>query len=570
MSKTFIIFILFFNLSMSEVFSQTPMINAFRNDSLGAIQIRRQSTFDGNLVRSIFYNNGEIAQWPFQPSAEWPKGTGHSYLDGFSLLISSEIITPGNNQVNHPLQTSYREWMDTDPITGIKWGFEPIPGYCNPTSLKFASSVNPDTWPVKWPSALNLDSSWNGHWFGYFGKDVFYPSFESYFVMDDSKDGEWKRGPYYFYPILGNENRGGLGLRVENRLLQWSGRTIENVLFSLYNIYNISDYTYSKSFFGFYIDLAIGGPNDAEDDMANGSKQIDLVYMFDYDAQGVPNNWETGYIGCALLQTPSNAVNNIDDDSDGMIDERQDDGIDNDEDWFVEIDDVGADGIAGTNDSGEGDGIPTQGEPNFDRTDIHEADQIGLTALSVYRLGQGGTGGGWPKDDEAMWLKMSTGIFDLSLQRSNISLVMSSGSFPLKKWGNERFVSALIFANTLDSLMYHKFFTQKFFESNFDQNLITSLNHNLVENLSDFSLSNNYPNPFNPTTEIQYELKNSANIVLSIFDLNGNKIKNIVDAFQLAGVHKVKFNAQNLASGTYFYTLQIGNKVLSKKMIFLK
>ena len=81
-------------------------------------------------------------------------------------------------------------------------------------------------------------------------------------------------------------------------------------------------------------------------------------------------------------------------------------------------------------DEGEGDGIPTDGEPNFDKTDKDESDQIGLTAVSIYRLGEGGTGGGWAKDDESMWLKMSAGTFDTAIQRSNISMVFASGPFP--------------------------------------------------------------------------------------------------------------------------------------------
>ncbi len=68
--------------------------------------------------------------------------------------------------------------------------------------------------------------------------------------------------------------------------------------------------------------------------------------------------------------------------------------------------DVGQDGVGPFDlqyigpDEGEGDGIPTDGEPNFDKTDKDESDQIGLTSLSIYRFGDGGTGGGWPKDDE--------------------------------------------------------------------------------------------------------------------------------------------------------------------------
>ncbi|MCK7516453.1 MAG: hypothetical protein MZV64_01360 [Ignavibacteriales bacterium] len=66
------------------------------------------------------------------------------------------------------------------------------------------------------------------------------------------------------------------------------------------------------------------------------------------------------------------------------MDERRDDLIDNDGDWNPEFDDVGADGKPGTGDFGEGDGVPTPGEPNFDATDIDESDQIGLTSFQYF------------------------------------------------------------------------------------------------------------------------------------------------------------------------------------------
>jgi hypothetical protein len=60
-------------------------------------------------------------------------------------------------------------------------------------------------------------------------------------------------------------------------------------------------------------------------------------------------------------------------------------------DWLAEFNDVGADGVKDTHDAGEGDGIPTEGEPNFDRTDLNESDQIGLTGFKYNKIkaGQG-------------------------------------------------------------------------------------------------------------------------------------------------------------------------------------
>jgi hypothetical protein len=85
-----------------------------------------------------------------------------------------------------------------------------------------------------------------------------------------------------------------------------------------------------------------------------------------------------------------------------------------------------------------------------------------------------------------------------------------------------------------------------------------------------FSLEQNYPNPFNPTTTIQYSLPFSEKVSLKIFNLLGEEVKTLTDEYQDAGKHSVQFNANNLASGIYFYRLQAGSFIETKKMILIK
>ncbi len=87
-----------------------------------------------------------------------------------------------------------------------------------------------------------------------------------------------------------------------------------------------------------------------------------------------------------------------------------------------------------------------------------------------------------------------------------------------------------------------------------------------------FELSQNYPNPFNPSTTIEYSIpKNSVqNVQLKIYDVLGREVATLVNGKQEAGRYKVKFNANNLPSGIYFYTLRAGDFVATKKMILLK
>ncbi len=84
------------------------------------------------------------------------------------------------------------------------------------------------------------------------------------------------------------------------------------------------------------------------------------------------------------------------------------------------------------------------------------------------------------------------------------------------------------------------------------------------------SLEQNYPNPFNPSTVISYQLSAFSQVSLKIFDVLSNEVSNLVNSQQSAGAYKVAFNADNLPSGIYFYQLQAGNSLITKKMSLLK
>lgn len=81
-----------------------------------------------------------------------------------------------------------------------------------------------------------------------------------------------------------------------------------------------------------------------------------------------------------------------------------------------------------------------------------------------------------------------------------------------------------------------------------------------------------FPNPFNPVTTISYELPISGFVSLKVFDVLGNEVATLVDEEKSAGVYNVEFRINNvqLGSGVYFYRLQSGDFVESKKMVILK
>ncbi|MFO7448105.1 MAG: Ig-like domain-containing protein [Ignavibacteriaceae bacterium] len=87
---------------------------------------------------------------------------------------------------------------------------------------------------------------------------------------------------------------------------------------------------------------------------------------------------------------------------------------------------------------------------------------------------------------------------------------------------------------------------------------------------STYSLEQNYPNPFNPVTSMQYAIGNRQFVKLKIYDLLGREVAVVINEEKAPGTYTVKFDASNLASGTYFYSLTAGDYISVKKMMVLK
>ncbi|MEM6647702.1 MAG: T9SS type A sorting domain-containing protein [Bacteroidota bacterium] len=84
------------------------------------------------------------------------------------------------------------------------------------------------------------------------------------------------------------------------------------------------------------------------------------------------------------------------------------------------------------------------------------------------------------------------------------------------------------------------------------------------------SLKQNYPNPFNPTTMIEFELDRAQDVRLAIYDVMGREVAVLVEGTQAAGTYRTQFDARNLASGTYFYSLRTPQGTISKTMLLMK
>ncbi len=296
---------------------------------------------------------------------------------------------------------------------------------------------------------------------------------------------------------------GGLGLRVEQRGFQWNNPQARDAIFWEYSIANISDYNLPEVAFGYWVDTWIGGENDS-DDLGFFDVAIDMAYCWDSDGIGFGGR-VPGTLGFAYLESPGLPYDSEDNDDDGLTDEKRDypgpqdppmtfvgptDGItdlnkflefynltvddlrphwdaDEDQDWedgndingdgIYQVgenpgDDVGLDGVGPGElnyygpDEGEcnhqPDFVPGIGcEPNFNATDVSEADMVGLTAFRLFDIPNESGSYHWFEGDKSMWeLIGREELIEWAGSLSNLILTFASGPFPLYQ-GREEHIS---------------------------------------------------------------------------------------------------------------------------------
>jgi hypothetical protein len=563
----------------------------------------RMGLHAGNNFRTTFFNDGTwggVTNKPEQWGGEWPINSGHFYLlDGNTFILSE--VNDNYDPINRTWLTSrgqLRHIQSTvksanvqsstgdrgpDQATGAWWTFLPLPGFANAQSDKVAMGKGgkqwDDSWPPYWPdiadpsNPLYSGDGWAGQWNGYFGRNKYNADEESYFVADDYAKQEFPG----FRADTNDVSRGGMGIRMYVRGLQWSKGLVQDALFVITDLKNIGTYQHNKVVFGYKIGNNIGDTRQGSDAGDGASYDIsnNLAWSWDDNGAGAVG-WGTefgaytGVFGACFLESPGDPFDGIDNDNDGingpgptinlgmftrevldsvkqivlidysdphfrrvvttlgdtlhnmgkwartdmlevsfgsfkkvflagdtlqeigdnlfddnlngvidesrgftlngvtnylylnykyidfisgngktnlLIDERRDDGIDNNNNWNVVTDDVGADGLGPTDrdypgpDKGEKDGLPTEGEPHFDKTDINESDMIGLTSFDLYPWGNDYN----QYDDEKMWQIFTPGSF-ITSPVGNVELSYGSGYFPLPPNSTERFSLGFIAA----------------------------------------------------------------------------------------------------------------------------
>jgi hypothetical protein len=369
-----------------------------------------------------------------------------------------------------------------------------------------ALSHRPETWPEFWPPQTYPGDDRqageirpgvrSGRWNGAFGAFVRGDQ-ESYYVADDRDNDEF---PYYPFlnPQTGEPDtrswseggRRGLGVEVTTRGYQWASILAEDIYVSVYDIKNVSRKDITEMNMFQIVDYDIGG--NTGDNEAFFDTEENITYQWS-KIPLVQNGFNVGYAAVGFLLSPGNERDGIDNDNNGLVDESQFDGIDNDGDWtsWEDVnangvfdpgidqirDDVGSDGL-GPEDEGypgpdpdatEANGRPDVGEPNFEVTDNDEIDQIGLTNMVIR------TPSDFNRDiqDDEVWYDeyiqpADPSNFIIPSETADIIYVYSSGTIRLNQGDTERFAIAYLNGNNFDDILRNKTTMQNIYDADFN------------------------------------------------------------------------------------------------------
>jgi hypothetical protein len=317
---------------------------------------------DGNNFRTNFFNDGTWGNGlksqsdPTIYGGEWPINSGHLYLiDGNTYFISEvndnydpvakKFLTQRGtlryieSTVKSCNVSSSCGTRGPDQASGpFWWTFLPLPGFTNPANDKIAMAkggrqwfepANLGSWPPYWPdiadpsNPLYSADGWAGEWNGYFGRGKFNADQESYFVGDDYANQKFPT----FRADTNNVSRGGLGVRMYMRGMQWSKGLIQDGVFVITDFKNIGTYQHNKVVFGYKIGNNVGDTHKVGGDGGDGgSYNIENNLAWTWDDDGLSANaasWgttygiHTGVFGACFLESPGDPYDGIDNDNDG-------------------------------------------------------------------------------------------------------------------------------------------------------------------------------------------------------------------------------------------------------------
>ncbi|MEO8233453.1 MAG: cellulase family glycosylhydrolase [Ignavibacteriota bacterium] len=225
------------------------------------------------------------------------------------------------------------------------------------------------------------------------------------------------------------------------------------------------------------------------------------------------------------------------------------------------------------------------GGGNWNNGYSYRNDGVDIEACSDFS--SNGFNVGWIETGE--WLKYTfnatqSGLYDINL---NVAAPNTGGKIILSLdgqsitglldlpatggWQNWQYLSTPdIYLSAGNHVLQTRFFFGGFNFSYMDFVLTTVNAETEIKNPNTYSLQQNFPNPFNPSTTITFSTKEFGNVQIDVFDMLGREIINLVNSELPAGMHSVDFEGTGLSSGIYYYILKAGDFTTSRKMILLK
>ncbi len=190
-----------------------------------------------------------------------------------------------------------------------------------------------------------------------------------------------------------------------------------------------------------------------------------------------------------------------------------------------------------------------------------------------YNYAKGYDWRGLPKPNGRFDLLFGTIPFDKRILLSVGPFVMAAGDTQ-EVWYALMGAKGTTKANAVDSILNHAYLMKEIFYSDMNS-VIVGVNDPENPVPQRVILHSNYPNPFNPSTTIRYELKQSSKVSLKIYNILGQEVRTLVNAQKSSGMHSVEWDGKNshgqrVTSGVYFYRLEAGDFVKTRKMVLVK
>jgi hypothetical protein len=361
-----------------------------------------------------------------------------------------------------------------------------------------------------------------------------------------------------------------IGIEVYQTVYAWDIPCVEDMIFFIYDVKNVSGHTLHDCYFGVVTDCDIGneaGPsaNDRctgivyREYVIGGDTIIvdNVAYQWQETEEPGTPPWSPGTIGFDLLQTPFDLVEGMDKDGDGILDQYERDSV-----YYVN-------NLPTSMWDLDLDGVPDWRDPS-------QWPQVGMTALKRFTLASE------PNIDAERYMSLAgysipTGLYEpfdtLVPDPDDQRFLLSSGPFDLEPDSIKTLVFTVVFADWMGiyvgpdtALALIDQWAEDYY--NMYWYLYTGIEENSEFRISDREMKI-LPNPISRSGMISFSLPTAASVSLRLYNTLGQLVETLYDGIKPEGVHEVYLNAQALPQGMYFVVLQTEGNVVSRSVVIL-